>query len=631
MRLPWPEQASSLASVPERPLSLPGLDGENAQTPGSLYPENILVVNLDEATGEENLGEGNFRWKDSHYAKDGHFGFYTASFSGPAILSNSTPLAFRLLRKPMLDAASTLTRVHFHVMMDSSGTPQKDVRLTMRLADRFNGFTLFRVDGQKREYVYEAPVLDVTFEHLVDHVTRFSIETPDGSALRVYEAWLEIVYRLQPPELEGKDLFQSYREGILSSLQLSLPTPSMSFHMDITDMVSQKGGWKFFSGDADGPMVYLEMSGPDESVYITDVALVLEYRSRVGAILEDRLFATVEGVHEKGILLENPADVIRCILVDKNFLGFAADDIDRESFESLKQRMQEYSLLYQRRFHPEIETGKALEAVLEGSGMRLIHEGGRFRLLPAAWNPSSLGESLETDFTITENLLLDMESVIVERSNGSYLREMTIRMPLETIHLERGDRIRMSNPKLLLDRALCEVSGFDIPSLDQIRFHLDLALSGLVCWEHDEETLIRRLSGGSAMIFFINKIAVARLEKTGDLWLLGELWEEALAEKTIDTPIQYDEAEKRILFGAQAESGYSALFALDEQGNLLTRGEIVEGKIPSGLSADDFCKAVSYGGDEYFILSLDRNIPLLAAEKSSNSIYIQGEIREKGR
>jgi hypothetical protein len=629
MRVPWPEEASSLASFPEISLSVEGTMGELEEFSPSLCPENSLVVNLDEASGEEDLGEGNFRWKDSHYAKDGHFGFSAVNFSGPGMNANTTPLILRLLRKPMLDAAAILTRVHFHAMMDSSGTPQKDVRVAMRLADRLNISTLFRVDGQKREYVFEAPVPDVTFEHLMDSVTRFSIETPDGSALRVYEAWVEIFYRLHSPAGQAKDYYQGYKEGVLKSLEITLPTPEVSLHMDITDMARNQGDWGFFSGGGDAPQVTLELSSREECVYVSDVALVLEYRSRVGAVLEDRVYASVEGIHENGTLVQNPADIVRHILSHGNFLGFSEEEIDQASFESLHDRMQESGAVYQNRFGQEIETGEALKAVLEGSRMRLVHEGGRFRLLPPAWDPSVLGESLATDFAITNNLLLDMEPVIMERSKDSYLRRMTICAPLEAIHLERGDRVSLTSSELLLDRALCELSGFDIPSPDQIRLHLDLVLTGHICWEHDEETMIRRVSGGSAMIFYINRIAVARLEKTGDLYLRGEIWEDTLEEKITSAPIQYDGAGKRILFCAAEGSAYSAIFALDEQGNLLTRAEVVETKIPTGLCSTNCYNTLSHAGEEYFLLSLDCTHPLMAAEKSSGRIYIKGEVYEK--
>jgi len=629
MRVPWPEEASSLASFPERSLSVEAEMGELEETSPSLCPENSLVVNLDEAAGEEDLGGGNFRWKDSHYAKDGHFGFYTINFSGPGIDANTTPLVLRLVRKPMLDAAATLTRVHFHAIMDSAGTPQKDARVAMRLADRFNSSTLFRVDGQKREYVFEAPVLDVTFEHLVDTVTRFSIESPDGSSLRVYEAWLEVFYRLHAPEGGGMDYIQGYKEGVLKSLEITLPTPSVSLHMDLTSMVRQNGDWGFFNGGDAAPVVNLEMSGPGENVYVSDVALILEYRSRVAAVLEDRLFASVEGIHENGALIQNPEDVVRHILTHENFLGFNTDDIDETSFESLKQKFQESGIIYQARFGEEIETGKALAFVLEKSGMRLAHQSGQFRLLPGPWDPSSLGQSLETDFAITDNLLLDIEPVIMERSNDSCLRRISFSAPLETVQLECGDRVKINSSELLLERALGEVIGFDIPSLDQIRFDFDLVLTGHICWEHDEETLIRRLCGGSDMIFFINKKIVARLEKSGDLMLLGELWENGLEQKSMTAPIEYDEPGKRILFGAMEQGAYSALFALDEQGNLLSRGEIVEKKIPDGLSSTSCYNTLSYEGEEYFLLSLDKVNPLLAVEKSACRIYIKGEIREK--
>jgi hypothetical protein len=630
LSLPLPERESSVAILPEERLSVSGAaTGENAAT--TVFPQNSCIVPFDEVQGESVLGGGNYRWKDSANAKDGHFGSYTVNFAGPSVFSNAEPLILRLRRRPMLDSAATLAGIHFHAVMDSNGTSLKDVRLAIRLADRFNGAANFRVDGQKREYVYEVPLAGVTFEQLVDSVTDFRIEVPDGTALRIYESWLEILYRLKPPLTDsGAPPAPFEMEGLLSQRSIELPTQQVSHCLEITEMVMAGGGWEFFRGDESGPVIEMDFSGSEGSVHISDVALLLEYRPLVGEVMAERLTATVEGLCENGVLLRNPADVVHYILTGKEFMDFPSDRVDEDSFNSMREHLTSAGLvcdiyLSQRRTVRELLLG-----VLKEAGIRLVCESGKFRLLGKPFIPSELGESHEVSFSFSEPLLLEPEPVVhVEDEAVENGPRASLLLPLNCIHMERGDRVSVSCSSSNLDGATGEIIRCGMPEPDLVELQTLLTGWGSVCWRYDEGTFLWRLKFGRAMVFSICGKTVARLEKNGDLFLLGEGREHTLDEDHLPEPVQFDPVSRRLLFGAGTGSDYMLVFAIDADGNLLTRGEVVEKHLPVGLTSDAFYKSIHYGEEYYFVISLDLRTCLLSAARSTAAISLRGEIIEK--
>jgi hypothetical protein len=627
MDIHWPQNETLKAAIPRQDLLVSGIL-DSGVVSSLVFPENSLMVRFDEVFGEEDLGGGNYKWKDSHLAKDDNFNFYTENFTGPGISSNTQPLEFKICRRPMMDEASRPARALFHAVMDSHGTSPKNVKMEMRLADRFNGSGSFYVDGLKKEYIYEVPLQNINFEHLVDSATHFTIEVPDGSALRVYETWLEIGYSLNPPEIDPEKVLELQgMEGELSGIEISLPTPMMSYDMDITGLVKTNNCWGFFTGADDAPLIFISFSGGEESVHITNVSLVLEYRPRVKEIQTSNLAATVEGIHENGSVLQNPADLVRYILTDKNFLDFSESSIDEVSFERVKTFLSNRNQIYQECYSKKITVGGALDEIMRDCGIRLICEGGKFRLLPPLWNPCRIGESLETVEVIDEKLLLDAEPGL-KKDAGSPMQRIELLTPLEAIRLERGDRISLSHERAMMDRAWGEIIGWEAKTLDQIGMELAPLETGIIFWERDESSLLRQISGGKGIVFYVNKIAVARLEACGDLFLMGELWEESLGEEVLSSMIEFEETGLKILFGAGQEEAFTSIFALDQNGCLLTRGEAVEGVLPFSPVPGDFAKSLSVGGEDYIILSADCRTPLLIGERSTGKIYLRGEIRE---
>ena len=620
----WPEILTAKAVVPEQELRI-----QLESSPPSFnaeFPENSLNVCFDEAIGEEDLGGGDFRWKDSSLSRDGDFSSFSLNFSGPGISSNESPLGFRIHRTPMKCGAANLFRVHFHIVMDSCETPQKDVQASMRLANLFKGSTLFSVDDQKREYVYEVPIQNLEFDQLLDPDSSFELAVPDGSALRVYEAWLELVYTLIPPEENGEES-SGYGEGILSPLEIDLPTPMVTHFMDVTKFIKENGGWAFFEGGSGGPLIEMEFMGIEDEVRISETALVTRYRPLVDVEMEGELTANVQGWHEGDVLYENPVDVIRLLLTDSRFLGYFEEEIDEASFEVIRSRLELEKAAISKRFRRDKTIKEAIGAILDENRIRLIYETGKFRLLGSRWNPSAPGESMETDFTLGEDLILNDESTLLEKNLETGVRQACFELPLSILQLERGDRVCFSSRSPLLDRALGEVAGFSLKDADLFELRVDLVQMGAILWEWGDFNLIRRLFGGEGFLFYIEKIAKARLEPSGDFCLLGELREGVLEEETISHTIVYDEENGRILFGAGEDAPYQLVLAIDVEGNLLTRGGLTEHFIPPGVTVDEFYKSFRSDGKDWFAISMNGQTPIFIA--GVENVYLKGEIVER--
>ncbi|MBN1899820.1 hypothetical protein JW926_00675 [Candidatus Sumerlaeota bacterium] len=627
MKIYFPGKELLKAAVPSQNLLVSGIL-DSGGVASLAFPENSLLIKFDEVSGEMNLGGGNYKWKDAHLAKDDNFGANTTNFTGEGIESNDQPLVFRICRRAMLDDAAKPTRALLHAVMDSCGSPPKNAVISMRIADRFNGSGSFCVDGSKKEYIYETPLQNVNFEHLVDTATYFSIHVPDGSQLRVYETWLEIRYALNPPEIDPEKIAEIQgMEGEFSSLDICLPTPMISHYMDITGLVKANGDWEFFSGEENAPSLSISFSGKEESIHITNTALVLEYLPRVKEIQTADLAATVEGIHEEGVLLENPADMVRHILISENFLDFSESDIDEISFERVKTYLSNSNQIHHGCYTRDIAALEAMDRIMRESGIRLLCEGGKFRLLPPLWNPRRIGESLETVDLIDDALLLETKPVM-KREKVSPVERIGITTPLETIRLECGDRICLNHERALMDRAWGEVVSWEMKSPDQIQMELSPLETGAIFWEHDQESLLRQISGGKGIMFYINKKAVARLEKSGNLFLMGELWEKALSEQVLSSMIEFEETGARILFGAGEENVFPNIFGFDANGCLFTKGEVVEGVLPFSIVPGEFVKSTIVNGEFYVILSADGINPLLIGERTSGRIYIKGELLE---
>lgn len=406
-------------------------------------------------------------------------------------------------------------------------------------------------------------------------------------------------------------------------------SPVIAQRMDITDMALGGGGWEFFCGGEDAPIAEIELSGEGSDARIADVALVLEYRPRVSETILDNMMADVEGLCADGSLIRNPADAVRHLLTNPDFLGLPAEAIDDASFQSLRAELEAKGFFYDARIIRPQSIARAIENILSAADFRLAHEGKGFRFLPAMGHPSALGEMRSAAFDISSALILNEEPPLrIPSRDSSSLGEIQVRLPLSAIHLERGDRIRLSHAPSRLDEAFGEIARWSLAEPDCIEIGISLATAGTALWQHDTETLLWRQAYQPALIFYIRGRAVARLERCGDLVLLGEAWEGALDEEPLENPIEYDAAHGVIYFGAGGDGDYSALFAIDADGNLLTRREIWEHQNPPTIEPADYIQCLPFEGEDVLNVSLDLLTIIMTARRESAALRLTGEIIE---
>lgn len=343
------------------------------------------VIAFDCVEGERTLENGNAYWANAAAARDGNFSSSTQNFSGPDLVECRDPLRFRLKRQPNDDSAVRLTQVSFHLHMDSAGTASKDVEITLQLGDKYRGTTTAQVDSTARTYAYSVIVDDVTCADLVSEQTYFSVSVPNGTLVRVYEAWLELRYTLR---LEGQTqaLGQEKRGKIEKAepLETIIPTPRYEQRLDVTDLVKSAGGWEFFDPSGESyPTIRVEFgSGFDTAkLYVLDVFWEVEYRETLGTQLAERVSAEVEGLTENGVLVENPADVISFMIRDERFLGLGDGAVDSETFTATRAKLAERGYGFARRISTARQIRELLVSAAHEARCRLISEQGTFKLI----------------------------------------------------------------------------------------------------------------------------------------------------------------------------------------------------------------------------------------------------------
>jgi len=219
-------------------------------------------------------------------------------------------------------------------------------------------------------------------------------------------------------------------DGSPSSPQvLSLRYGPVLLDLDLTSAAREAGGWRWLDGAGETPLfaeILLETGGDPVRFSLWDLALEITYRARRHVGMASSLTAAVAGVHENGLLLENPADLVRFFLCDSRALGLNLDRLDSDSFANAFDRFQ--TLGY--RFANRLETPQSLGALLE----RLLYES-RSSLL--AWG-ETLALALDTgdDTLATEERALDAHSLLARRDPR--LERVPESRMLNAVHLYYG-------------------------------------------------------------------------------------------------------------------------------------------------------------------------------------------------
>jgi hypothetical protein len=656
------------------------------------------IISFDSVEGERTLENGNAYWANAATAHDGDFSSFTQNFSGPDLEECREPLRFKVKRKPNDDAGVRLTQVSFQVHMDSAGTAAKDVEITVQLGDKYRGTTTVPVDSTPRTYAYSVAVQDVTCADMVSEQTHFSVCVPDGTLVRVYEAWVEVHYTLQ---LKGQtQALGQERLGRIEKaepLETVIPTPRYEQRLDVTELTRAAGGWAFFAPSGETyPTIRVEFgSGFDTAkLYVLDVFWEIEYREKVGTRLVEQLSAEVEGLSENGVVVENPADVISLMIRDERFLGLGETAVDSETFGAARAKLAERGYSFARRISRSHEVRELLAGAAHEARSRLFSEQGKYKLVFSEKHLSAneavfdfsdavrLNAVIEQTFMPTRTLInrlnvffqtdyqesdaqgrkvyrrvRRMDDVASQRKEwgireadfrtewhasssdavildlGGYVlsqrslkeRLVGVELPLIGIHLERSDVVTLNAARAGLSEKVGEITGVGRLAPHRLEFVVALRPQGVRCWIKDSQTFIEHVAGNSEKYFVILGEKVASLDWVGNLWIAGEVREREMQERAMAQPIEFNQDVSRLEFGVGANGLYTACFALTQEGNLITLGNVLEYADMTGIQMN-YCYE---GTTTRFSFSLDYATALLAYLVEDQALRMAGEIREQ--
>ncbi len=199
--------------------------------------------------------------------------------------------------------------------------------------------------------------------------------------------------------------------------------------LDLTDATRETDGWTWLDGAGATPIcaeVLLETGGDPVQFSLWDLALEVTYRARRRAVMASTLTTAVEGFHENGTLLENPADLIRFFLCDSRGLGLNPNRLDPDSFTATAVRLN--ALGY--RFSNRLDVPQPLGSLLA----RLLYES---RSTLSAWGKTLALTLDETDETLpVDEQILDAR-VLLARQDVR-LDRVSERQILHSVHLHYG-------------------------------------------------------------------------------------------------------------------------------------------------------------------------------------------------
>jgi hypothetical protein len=142
-------------------------------------------------------------------------------------------------------------------------------------------------------------------------------------------------------------------------------------------------GWSLFDDSDDSGFearVELETGADATQFQVYDVALEIDYRARRAAQMARNLSARVEGVDQDGVLLENPARLVRFFLLDARALGLDPDHLDEASFAAAAACLADRNYTFSNRLADPAAIATVIARLLFESRCRLDVSGGRIAL-----------------------------------------------------------------------------------------------------------------------------------------------------------------------------------------------------------------------------------------------------------
>lgn len=431
----------------------------------------------------------------------------------------------------------------------------------------------------------------------------------------------------------------------------------------------------------------------DTEIYVCDVAFEIEYKARTGATIAECITADVMGYERDGLLLENPADIVKEILTGTQFLRLSPDMADSASFEVTGTKLEERGYCFARRIAQRSDYRELLERLTWESRSLLMCEGGAFKyvfqetLSDADSSVFQMSKFNSLDREIVKrrsstdeicnhlNVLFDFDYALLETGRrrqfrqtvvledevskklGWGVRENTFELlwhgsesegavrdlsefllgrrsqkhlfveistPPVGIHLERGDVVTLDFPEAFLNSSVGEVRETSRTGANRVGFVVDVMPEGWMCWQHDADTYIQHAGGNYRKWIVVEGKIVASLTKTGTLEIKGEVKEGMFSTRGMSAPVEYDDVEGLLLFGVGSGENYQAGCAIDENGNLLTIGEVVEESSGDMVEMTDCIEAT----EMYCAIGLNFKNSVFKYDASNNNIFVLKEIKE---
>ncbi|NQU43917.1 hypothetical protein HQ520_11580, partial [bacterium] len=226
----------------------------------------------------------------------------------------------------------------------------------------------------------------------------------------------------------------------------------------------------------------------------------------------------------------------------------------------------------------------------------------------------------------TPAVIADLARHILGR-HGFRRHRVRLHAPLSAIRLEAEDRLRLVEERFPLALEQGRVASLSVPEAHLLRFDADFPDPGYACWRHDESTVLRHRASGRLIEIRIEGRVVATIRWDGLLRLRGRAVEKVNLPGTLSSPIEYRQTEDRLFFGTGSGDDYVPRFALDQDGNLLVSGEIVE-QVPREDVTLTSCLEVS---DLRLAKGIAETIPVLVYEVVQAALQLRGELAEEER
>ncbi len=651
-------------------------------------PGNTLVTRFDEVEGEEDLGDENFLWRDSHMAKDDDFSTGTLNFSGASVTGGKKPLRFRLHRISLNSDAARIHRINLCAQLDTAGTAAKYVQLGALINGKYHGTAPFWVTSVAKRYVFsiDCGTIEITPSDLTSKGTYFSIEVPGGGLVQALELWLELEYTLEfPGKKSSVSLSRKGNVQAAAELATSVPAASRWQEFDVTEFVKSRGGWAFFQGATPISVEIEFVSQDDEAqIYLQELRFVVEYRPPDTEEVQPQLFASVEGMmNDYGELMTNPAEIVRTLLTDERFMAIDVSLLDDESFMDAGDWCALQGFEFSRVLTKPARYGSLLHEALEESGIALVGSGEKIKAMVVA--DRRVSEPMDfvasRSNTLDEQIALDCGSdgeiinlvrlwygaegkrhvlqlenrplrnrlgdrvkdwqmmwhsaesagltligaMLLNRSAGNTM-SLSVTQPLTASRLEPVDRVEAALPLLMALTERGKVARVKLGSFASWRFMLELPSRGIRCWEYDEQTFIQHMASNLEKEIVIQGEVVARLGFLGNLHIKGEFIAFSPLDEYCDEPVSYDAINQRILFSyMMPEGGYRCCAAIDRNGDVYVKGSVAERFIPEGAGINGCYES----NVSFFAISIDGETVLVCYDVLKEELSVKGEIAER--